>query len=120
MSIYTISTQTFYDSYSQNYKNIYVIDRKPSGELSKIVRQVTAPKLSPFISNENSCCNNKCIYAIFNPENTNEFLCIEQLGMLFDFLMSKGYTIDSNLTTMMQSSKVTFKKNFVCFVRKID
>ena len=120
MTVYTISTQTFYDNCSQNYKNIYVIDRKPTGELSKIVRQVTAPKLSPFTSNENSCCNCKCIYAIFNPDNTNKFLCIEQLGLLFNFLMSKGYIVDSNLTTMMQSSTVTFKKNFVCFIKKID
>lgn len=120
MTMYTISTQPFYDSFSQNYKNIYVLDRKPTGALSRISRQITSPKLSPFISNENSCCNCKCIYAIYNPENLNELLCIEQLGLLFSFISSNGFMIDTQLTTMMQSSSVTFKKNFVCFVKKID
>lgn len=120
MAMYTISTQTFYDSISQNYRNIYVIDHKPHGPLAKIARQVTAPKLSPFQTNDNSCCNCKCIYAIYNPEYPTQLLCIEQLGLLFNFLTTKGYTIDTNLTTMMQSSKVTFKKDFVCFIRKID
>lgn len=120
MAMYTISMQPFYDSFTQNYRNIYVLDRKPAGALTRIARQITAPKLSPFISNENSCCNCKCIYAIYNPENPQEFLCIEQLGLLFSFLSSNGYTIDTQMTTMMQSSSVTFKKNFVCFVKKID
>lgn len=116
--MYTLSSQPFYDSISQNYRNIYVVDRKPDGEFGKIAKQVTAPKLSPFSSNDNSCCNCKCIYAIYNPENPHEFLCIEQLGMLFSFLSTHGYTIDTGLTTMMQTSKVTFKKNFVCFIKK--
>ena len=87
---------------------------------TKIARQITAPKLSPFKTNDNSCCNCKCIYAIYNPEYPTQLLCIEQLGLLFNFLTTNGFAIDTSLTTMMQASKVTFKKDFVCFIRRID
>ena len=118
--MYTLSSQPFYDNISESYRNIFVVDRKPIGPFGNIVKQITSPKLSPFISNNNSCCNCKCIYAIYDPEDRSQFLCIENIGSLFGFLTSKGYTIDTMLTTMMQSSQVMFKKNFVCFIRKID
>lgn len=116
--MYTISTQPFYDTVSESYKNIYVVNRKPLGPFGTIVKQITSPKLSPFISNYNSCCNCKCIYAICNPENTSKFLCIEEIDILFGFLMTNGYKIDTSLTKMMQNSGITFKKNFICFVQK--
>ena len=120
MTTYTISSRPFYDSFSQSYRNIYVVDRKPDGKFASITRQVHAPKLSPFISNENNCCNHKCIYAIYDPDNLHQFLCIEKLGTLFSYLTTNGYSIDTTLTTMMNTSRVEFMKNFICFVKKID
>ena len=118
--MFTISSQTFYDSFLQHYRNIYVVDRKPDGAFGKITRQVAAPKLSPFKTNENDYCRSRCIYPIYNPNNPNELLCIDEIALLFSYLTSNGYLIDTSLTKMMQNSKVNFKNNFVCFVRKID
>ena len=73
MALYTISLQPFYDSYTQNYRNIYVIDRKPGGIFASIVKQIHPPKLSPFIVNSNDGCYNPCIYAIYSPTNPQNF-----------------------------------------------
>ena len=62
--MFTISSQPFYDSFSQQYKNIYVVDRKPDGAFGKIIRQVAAPKLSPFKTNENDYCSRR-LFTLF-------------------------------------------------------
>ena len=118
MSIYTVSSQSIYDNISQNYKNIYVVDRQPSGVFSTIARRIHPPKLSPFNVHTNTDCHHHCIYAIYNPHHPQNLLCMEDLGLLFSFLVSNRYSIDTSLTSMMNKSTVQFTKNFVCFVRK--
>lgn len=120
MVTYTISSRPFYDSFHQRYMNIYVVDRKPEGKFASITKQINTPKLSPFISDDYNRCSNKCVYAIYDPNNLDELLCIEKLGTLFSYLTMNGYTIDTTLTTMMNTSRVEFMKNFICFVKKID
>lgn len=117
--MYTLSSQPIYDSYNESYKNIYTLDRQPSGKLSTIVKRLNPPKLSPFKVNNNDGCYNPCIYAIYNPNNTQELLCMSQLGLLFSFLTSNQYTIDTKLTSMMNKSKVEFQKNFICFITQL-
>ena len=68
--MYTISSQTFYDNFTQNYKNIYVVDRKPDGALGKITRQIAAPKLSPFKTNDYDCCSQRCIIHLQSNESS--------------------------------------------------
>ena len=115
--MFSITSQPFYDSFSQTYKNIYVTDQKPIGPIINITKKMRPPILSPFKSNSDNHCYNKCIFAFINPENNQEFLCIEDLSTLFNFLIINNYTIDTSLTQMMNQSKVEFKKNFVCFVK---
>jgi hypothetical protein len=114
--MYTISSQPIYDSFSQSYKNIYTIDRQPTGILSTIVRRMSPSKLSPFKVNTNDDCNQSCIYAINQPNNPQQLLCMSQLGLLFSFLISNNYLIDTKLTSMMNKSKVEFQTNFICFI----
>ena len=116
--MFTISTQTFYDNFSKTYKNIYVVDQKPTGGLEKIVKRIQSPKLSPFTTRPNDGCYKPCIYAVYNPNNTQELLCIEDIGLLFSYVISNNYIIDTSLTKMMNNSKVEFKKNFICFIRQ--
>tara|TARA_Y100000817_G_C16820982_1_gene528868 strand:+ start:1007 stop:1360 length:354 start_codon:yes stop_codon:yes gene_type:complete len=110
-----IFSQTFYDSHAQKYQNIYVIDEKPSGPLENIVKKIQSPKLSQFKTNDS--CSKSCVYAIYNPHNPQELLCLEDISILFNFLLSNNYTIETLLTHMMNQSKVEFKKNFVCFIK---
>ena len=111
----SVFSQTFYDSHLQTYKNIYVLDQKPVGPLVNIVKQLNPPKLSPFKTNDTG--GNSCVYAIYNPNNPQQLLCLEEISILFNFLLSNNYTIDNILTQMMNQSKVEFKKNFVCFIK---
>lgn len=114
--MYTISSQPIYDNLSQSYKNIYTIDRQPSGILTSIVKRMQPPKLSPFKVNMNDNCYQSCIYAIYNPNTPQQLLCMSQLPLLFSFLTSNGYNIDTKLTSMMNKSKVEFQTNFICFI----
>ena len=117
--MYTLSSQTIYDNVTEQYRNIYVLDRKPSGDLEQIVRLMHVPKLSPFQDvHHNRCGSSRCIYAVYNPDQPSELLCIDEIATLFSWLMQQNYTIDTALSHMMNESKVKFKKRFVCFIKK--
>ncbi len=116
--MYTLSSQTIYDNIKQSYSNIYVLDRKPTGDLEKIVKPLRVAKLSPFQhSRDDSCGPCKCAQAVYNPHQPNEFLCIDDIAILFSWLADHDYTIDTSLTQVMNESKVRFKKRFVCFIK---
>lgn len=116
--MYTLSSQTIYDNASENYINIYVLDRKPAGHLANIVKPLRIAKLSPFQdSRDNHCGPCKCAQAVYNPHQLSEFLCIDDIALLFSWLTEHDYTIDTSLTQMMNESKVKFKKRFVCFIK---
>jgi hypothetical protein len=113
---YTLSSRTFYDSYNTCYKNIYVVDRKPTGPLANIVKTLQTPKLSPFKQDSACCPINNCISAIYKPSNPSELLPIDQIAILFTFLTQNGYTIDTSLTKMMNESDVKLDNRLVCFI----
>ena len=75
----SLFTQTFYDNNSQTYKNIYVVDQKPQGPLEAFARRIHTPKLSPFKQNDNTY--ESCVYAIYNPQNPTQLLCIEEISI---------------------------------------
>jgi hypothetical protein len=45
---FTITSQPFYDQYNQCYKNIMMVNLEPQGPLSRLVRRLRLPRLSPF------------------------------------------------------------------------
>lgn len=116
MEMYTLSSQTIYDSFSQCYKNVYTVDREPKGKLSTITRRINPPKVSPFKVNNYDNCYEPCLWVILNPHNPCEYLCMSKLPILFSFLTSNGYTIDTKLTSMMNKSQVEFQQKFICFI----
>jgi len=113
---YTVSTQVFYDNQNTCYKPIIVIDRKPLAPLSTIVKTLYTPKLSPFQQATPCSPIKSCVQAIYNPENTNELLTINELSLLFSFLTTNGYTIDTDLTNMLNNSKISMSNKLICFI----
>ena len=117
---YTLTAQPYYDSCNQCYMNILVINTEPVGPLKKIVKRLNPPKLSPFYHDyANNCCNtyNGCIYAIYDPNNCGELMQVDNVPILFGYLASNGYIIDTSLTTMMQKSPVKLGNNqLICFI----
>ena len=101
---YSINSQIYYNSIEQCYRKIVVIDRKPQGPLQNIVRTLHTPKLSPFQESSPCCPINRCIQAIYDPNDPSRLLSLESLPLLVTFLQTNGYTIDSGLTTLMKPS----------------
>lgn len=124
---YSLVSAPYYDSKTKCYKKIIKINKMPTitSSLATIVKQIQYPKLSPFKSNSafsacSNCCNSDdnqcCIYAITNISNHNELMCINDLPSLFTFLINNGYTIDTSITKMMQSSNVKLNNDLICFI----
>jgi hypothetical protein len=114
---YTISSQSFYDSYNQCYKNILVINTKPKSQpLSNIVKQLHTPKLSPFKEISACCPISNCVYAIYKIDNNNELMAPDDIPELFNFLISNNYKIDTSITKMMNGSEVKITNKLICFI----
>lgn len=126
---YTLTTQPYYDYRNQCYINILVLNKEPTGPLKSIIKRINPPKLSEFneLTYNNTCCyERKCIYAICNIDNNsmnnkNEFMCIDDMSNLFEYLINNGYTIDTSITKIFQKSPVKLTNPLICLISyKID
>ena len=115
--MYTLSTQIYLDTYEKTYRKILIINKKPPGMLSKHIRQISLPKLSPFKTNDlTSYCDNQCVFALTKFCNNTHFMDPNDIPDLFTFLMENDYTINTQLTQMMQTSNVKMDKEIICFI----
>lgn len=114
--MYTLISMPFLDNYEKCYRNILVVNTKPTGPLSTIVKLINPPKLSPFQVDSKCCPQQKCVYAITDLENKHEFMCVNDIPKLFTFLVENGYTIDTSITKMMQNSTVKMDNSLLCFI----
>ena len=115
---FTLTSQPYFDEYNKCYKNIITVNTIPRGPLSRFVRQLKLPKLSPF--QVEGPCNpiEKCTLAVINflPCRTNcrnnNLMTPNEMPDLISFLLSNGYQIETQLTNMMNQSetKLTNKK----------
>jgi hypothetical protein len=116
MKIYSLTSQPYYCSINRCYRKILVLNQKPDGPLYRISRRINPPKLSPF-KERPICCNEPtCIWAIKNPENNCDLLCVEELPFLFEFLINNGYIIDTSITKMMNESGVKLNNPLICYI----
>ena len=100
MQTYAIFSRPYYNAYDQKYTNILTINKNPEGELRKITKQIKFFPLSPFKRLEQEQCGyGFCLEA-------NKLATTNEIPELFFFLMTNGYTIDTNLTKMMNESDV--------------
>lgn len=113
--VYTLTSQPYYDTCKQCYRNILTLNKEPIGPLKTIVKRINPPLLSPFQEPPMNCCNqDKCVYAIYDKD---ELACVNSIPELFSYLISNGYQIDTSLTTMMQKSQVKINNNsLICFI----
>ena len=118
--IYTIGSQPYYNNLAKCYTHIYTIDRMPLLPLANIVRRVNNPKLSPFQTSSDCCStyNNNCILALFNPTSLQELLRPGQEAILFSYLVSNGYTIDTSLTKILKNAPVQNGSRLLCTISK--
>lgn len=116
---YTLTSQPYYDYRNQCYRNILVLNKSPIGPLNNIVKRVNTPKLSDFneLTYNNGCCNErKCIYAICDIENKQDFMCVDDISNLFEFLINHDYQIDTSITKIFQKSSVKLTNPLICLI----
>lgn len=121
MTIYKLYSTLYLDRYDELYKRIIAIDKMPQGLLSNYIRKIQRNKLSPFDVQQNSSynfnCNNHCIYAILDVDNKHNFLCLENISDLLNFLMSNGYTIDTSVTKLLiKNKRINNNDDIICFI----
>lgn len=115
---YSLMSRSFYKSCDQCYIKILSIDREPSNPLLTICKKVTYEKLSPF--KQPSPCEKieRCGYAIMNPNNKLEFANLNDLPLLFTWLIQNGYTVNTAITDMLNKSEVRMDNKLVCFISR--
>ena len=111
--MYTLETAAYFDHSNNCYSNILVINNNPDGPLKEYVRQIKLPHVSPF-NNEPYCndsCN--CVYAILDLNNKCDYLKIDKLNLLMNFLLKNNYTIDYNITKLLSKTQAYNSNNLI-------
>lgn len=130
---FMLSSQVYRDmcnQYDQSYRNIVTINLMPVGPLSRFVRRIQLPYLSPFqfggsggdYSGLSSVGRGakQCVLALISLRGltcgqgqgygqgyrNNGLMDVSEVPDLFSFLLSNGYKIDTSLTKMMNSNGV--------------
>ena len=119
MTIYSLYVQPFYDSFNKEYRHIVTINKSPDGALGSYVKRVSFPKLSTYEgfgngSGGSGSCNS-CVYAIKNIDDgccgnsaggvVGDLLCPENVDNLINFLLDNSYTINKDITDIMNNDK---------------
>ena len=117
--VYTIGCQPFYNSVSECYTHIYVIDRRPLPPLEGLIHTVNTPQLSPFHTTTVPCSSYKrCVLAVHDPEDQRRLLRTGDEARLFTYLVSNGYTIDTSITKIMKTAPVRDGPRVLCLISK--
>ena len=110
--------EPFLNSYTQNYQNIITFSNMPDGPLSNMVSMISSPKLSSFQYLNNGNNVNNCIYVLLRyPKNNcgggngclknpDFFMGSDDIPSIFGYLRTNGYSIDTEITKMMNKSRV--------------
>jgi len=116
----SLFTKPYLDTCHQCYKTIVIVNMQPIGPLASITKFIKFTPLSEF--EEPSSCNplKKCGYALLSLEHPDTLMEANEIPTLMSFLLSNGYTINTSLTKMFNTSEITFDTNnshkLICFV----
>lgn len=116
--MYQLTSEVWLDQQNQCYKKVLVITPIPTDPvLIAITTLKPRIRLSPFKEPSPCCPKNNCLSVIMNPTNPCEMLCVENVVLLFSYLVNHGFTVNTSITKMMFKSDVQLK-NLICFITK--
>jgi hypothetical protein len=125
--IVTLFSQPYLDRVNQCYKNIITINLMPQGPLAQLVRRIQTPPLSEFKQPAPCSHINDCVLALISLNNNNcqkngsNLMVVDELPNLISFLFTNGYTIDTSLTKMFNTSDIRFqtenRNDLICFIK---
>jgi len=108
-SVGVVYLEPFYDTQTKTYTKILTFAQMPGMPLAKYVRRIN----TPVVSSLNNQVGNKyrCVYAIFKDiddgfisDSDCKYMEADDIPRLFGYLVSKGYTIQSDWTNMLQNT----------------
>ena len=110
----TLFSQPFLDTYNQCYKNIVTINLMPQGPLAQMVRRLQFPPLSQFKQPGPCSRINNCGLALVAinglcNKNCSNLMVVDEVPNLLTFLLSNGYTINTSITKMLNTSDIRFE-----------
>jgi len=113
--------EPYLNSYYKSYQNIITLSDMPAGPLADMVSMISAPKLSPFQQSSPFASNvHNCMYVLLRyPKSqggagvgsgalkrSDMFMGADDIPSVFGYLRTHGYSIDTELTKMMNKSRV--------------
>jgi len=120
--MYQLTSEIYLDKYNECYKKVIAIQPAPKDDILKKISKLTHfEKLSPF-QDRSPCCNSeRCKYIICNPTTISncscEYLCVKDIHLLFNYLITNKYVINTDITKIMQKSDIKIN-NLICFISK--
>ena len=121
----SLFSQPYLDTYNQCYKNIVVVNLIPQGPLADLVRLVKFPKLSEFKQPGPCSLLKQCGLALTSLNECHgckfgsDLMVVDEIPDLISFLVSNGYTVDTSITKMFNTSDIKFDTNtgnkLICF-----
>jgi hypothetical protein len=120
-------SQPYLDTYNKCYKNIVVVNLMPEGPLADIVRFTNFPPLSEFKTPGPCSPIKQCGYALMSLGGCNmgcgkfgeDLMVVDEVPYLISYMAMNGYTIDTSITKMFNTSEIRFDTNtgnkLICF-----
>lgn len=113
--------EPFLNTYHKSYQNIITLNTIPKGPLSDLVTSMSLPKLSSYqqfsvFSSPNSVPGNCANVLLRYPKNTpfgrpsmknvDSFMTAEDIPAVLSYLSSNGYTIQTDLSKILQRANI--------------
>lgn len=107
------------NSYHKSYQNIITVSSIPPGPLNDLVASMSLPKLSPFQQIGTFASPYNCVNVLLrypkthingrpSMKDTDSFMTTEDIPAVLSYLSSNGYTIDKDLSYIMQKANIGF------------
>lgn len=115
---FSIMAIPFYRSTEQCYIKVLTLDRMPdsASPINQIAKRVQFHKLSPFKTSSEYGRIETCGVVILNPNSPSEYARLEDIPVIFNWLMQHGYTIDTAITQMFNQGEVRMANPIICFI----
>jgi hypothetical protein len=117
-STFTLYLEPILNTYYKTYQNIITVSNMPQGPLKNLVCLIKTEKLSIF-QVQSVLDNNpyNCTYALtryptnnnernFSSKQSNYYMNQDDIPSIFSYLRANGYSIDIELSKMMNKSKL--------------
>ena len=118
--MYQFSLKPYYDNVRQCYKQIITVFPEPSGPLKRITKRLQPTRLSTFRQFSDCHPYPTCFYAVTDPNNQCDFLRIEDIAVLLNFLSRNGYTVDYQMTKILMKANTPVGETLLFYVSKVN